>query len=1035
MKSPFKKAISNATANAESPHPSFDEFLYRVVPVVKSEAADEDGQHEAVDTLDADSNPFLFLIEKARTHKYIMRIPNKRPPPKYRYIYDIKRGRKYVGDEEHLKEGNKIKVKHEDGHAHLEVLESKDGKVKVKHSETGDVTEHDMSDLTKKIQEDHKGAISHHKNKLRKRIVDTMSYGSPAQQRVAMENAASYGVYNMSMFDSEKAWGGEKGEVAQTLHDDLVGDIEVNLRDDVLKFSNPQGAKTGLRKHQAEGAQMAINSLEKRDAFMLQDETGLGKTVTALATIKESAPDRTLYVVPTTNAAQLKVQLQGDASLYDMEIKNALGEDTSKGGIYTASYEELYDTEAVLDDDGNPVMDKKGDPKRRHILRDEFKNGFDFIVFDESHSMSNPDGVRAQACVELQGLSDKIMYMSATPFTDFKDMHYMRKMGMFSDGAEFTSWAASLGASVGGGGEPPGDLTSNIGRSDDPTPLVAVAAYMTHNGMTVRRSPNLDKTLKASFQEIKSDKMRPEHSKAFEVAEQIRDIAINSGVKAFNAGAMMSIWRRQMWECVKVEDAIGHAKKAIDEGGNAALYFSFKKFDHAPLKSFAKQLSSSEGQAKFGIDPEKGKEAAASINELIATMPDFDPIEEVKAQMSKHIGADKIAEIHGAAKSDAKQEAADYQSNKKQLMISTISKGGTGLSLHDETGDRPRTQINLSLPYTAVEHQQLGGRSHRMGSMSDTNMIYLVGDHESEQRVGEVVAAKLRTMGAAVAGDAGSNPDARDLQNWEFSNSEGTHDQRVDGVAAASTDGKTDDPVAELTRSAFKDYMENLQAGGDIFHQTRQAVGRTREAKQDTKHRESAAKIHAAGFDIKSRGDVWTVDFDNKTPHGKLLNDHIRSSLKRGTQYEKPESVERRQGFYAKPEKGKGKGKQVAVIRDKQAFTELAKKLNKKNLVPDGDHGAVPGWSGEQLSDHKEGLKSVKKADSSFSTMLLGAVMSGTAVKRKKKKKVSKAADLVGRKIRKLLEEGYPYEQAIAVAIRMGKKEKLVKNRTPRREA
>ena len=1036
MKSPFSKAIKSSSKKTKTPTVTFEQFLSAVPAVEKSDTAGFEEflyGDEVEDARIITDEPFHVLIEKARTHKYIMRIPNKNPPPRFRYIYDIKRGRKYVGDEEHLKEGNRIKVKHDDGHAHLEVLESKDGKVKVKHSETGDVTEHDMSDLTKKIQEDHKGAISHHKNRLRKRIYDTLKYGSPAQQRVAMENAASYGVYNMGMFDAEKEWAGEKSDVAQTLHDELVGDVEINLRDDVLNFSNPQGVKKSLRKHQAEGAQMAINSFEKRDAFMLQDETGLGKTITALATAKELAPERTLFVVPTTNAAQLKVQLQGDASLYDMEIQNALDSDTSKGGIYVASYEELYDTEPVLDDDGNPVMDSKGDPKKRHILRDKFKNGFDFVAFDESHSMRNPNGVRAQACVELQGLSDKILYMSATPFTDFQDMHYMRKMGMFKDGAEFTSWAQSLGATM-GGGEAPGDLTSKINRSDDPAPLVAVAAYMTHNGMTVRRSPNMEKTLSTSFEEISSSSMRPEHAKAYDVAEQIRDIAVNSGIKAFNVGSMMTIWRRQMWECVKSERAIGLAKEALDNNKNVAMFFSFKKFDHSPLESFVRTLSTKKGQQIYGIDPEKGKAAAAQISSLIKTLPDFDPMEEVKARLGEQIGADKIAEIHGAATTDARQEAADYQSGKKNLMLATLAKGGTGLSLHDEAGDRPRMQINVSLPYTAVEHQQGAGRSHRMGSMSNTEMVYLVGDHDSEKRVGGIVASKLRTMGAAVAGDAGANPDARDLQNWEFSGSEGTHDQRVEGLEAAALGERAEDPVSDLTRAAFSDYMQQLKEGGDIFHQTRQAVERTREAKQDTKHRESAAKIHAAGFDIKRRGDVWTVGFDNKTPHGKLLNDHIRSSLKRGTKNEKPESVERRQGFYAKPEKGEGKGKKIAVVRDKQAFTEFVKKLNKKGLVPDGDHGAVSGWSGEQLSDHKKGLKSVKKADSSFSTMLWGAVMSGTATK-KKKKKVSKAKDFVGRKIRKLLEEGYPYEQAIAIAIKMGKKEKLVKNRPPRREA
>jgi len=60
-----------------------------------------------------------------------------------------------------------------------------------------------------------------------------------------------------------------------------------------------------------------------------------------------------------------------------------------------------------------------------------------------------------------------------------------------------------------------------------------------------------------------------------------------------------------------------------------------------------------------------------------------------------------------------------FNSGQVRIIISTISSGGTGISLHDTKGDAPRYSI-ISPTYSMTELQQVLGRVHRTGSKSNT---------------------------------------------------------------------------------------------------------------------------------------------------------------------------------------------------------------------------------------------------------------------------------------------------------------------------
>ena len=86
-----------------------------------------------------------------------------------------------------------------------------------------------------------------------------------------------------------------------------------------------------------------------------------------------------------------------------------------------------------------------------------------------------------------------------------------------------------------------------------------------------------------------------------------------------------------------------------------------------------------------------------------------------------------------------------FQQDKDHILVVNISAGGTGLSLHDTIGDRPR--VSLICPsYSAKEYAQTLGRIHRNGAKSDAVQKILVAAGSIEENVIKAVTRKLDNL-------------------------------------------------------------------------------------------------------------------------------------------------------------------------------------------------------------------------------------------------------------------------------------------------
>ena len=108
----------------------------------------------------------------------------------------------------------------------------------------------------------------------------------------------------------------------------------------------------------------------------------------------------------------------------------------------------------------------------------------------------------------------------------------------------------------------------------------------------------------------------------------------------------------------------------------------------------------------------------------------------------------KCYRIEGGQSAKERQQVVDaFQDDKINLLAVNIAAGGTGLSLHDINGKRPRISL-ISPSFSAKDHLQTLGRIHRNGAKSDALQKILVAADSIEEAVMKSIKRKLKNLEA-----------------------------------------------------------------------------------------------------------------------------------------------------------------------------------------------------------------------------------------------------------------------------------------------
>lgn len=99
----------------------------------------------------------------------------------------------------------------------------------------------------------------------------------------------------------------------------------------------------------------------------------------------------------------------------------------------------------------------------------------------------------------------------------------------------------------------------------------------------------------------------------------------------------------------------------------------------------------------------------------------------------------------GQSIADRQQVIDDFQADKTHVIVANIAAGGTGLSLHDLHGNRPR--VSLICPtFAAKDYVQTLGRIHRNGAKSDALQKVLIAADSIEENVMTAINRKINNM-------------------------------------------------------------------------------------------------------------------------------------------------------------------------------------------------------------------------------------------------------------------------------------------------
>lgn len=102
--------------------------------------------------------------------------------------------------------------------------------------------------------------------------------------------------------------------------------------------------------------------------------------------------------------------------------------------------------------------------------------------------------------------------------------------------------------------------------------------------------------------------------------------------------------------------------------------------------------------------------------------------------------------IDGSVSDDERQQTIeDFQADRSHVIVVNAATGGTGISLHDTNGDRPRLSL-ISPSFNSYEFSQVLGRIHRNGAKTDALQKVMLSSGSIEEYVMKALARKMDDM-------------------------------------------------------------------------------------------------------------------------------------------------------------------------------------------------------------------------------------------------------------------------------------------------
>lgn len=507
----------------------------------------------------------------------------------------------------------------------------------------------------------------------------------------------------------------------------------ITTRGEFTQAGNPELVPEALRGHlneaQQHGVSLAIDAMQKHGGFLLADGTGVGKTRAQLAVAQHfvNAGKKVVIVSPSEvikpnwTKGTMAGSFADDSAAMGIKAKLVKGDvPLGAGTIHITTYNEL----GKLKD---------------HVDKDTV------VIFDESHFMKNYTSSRYKHGKDVMDKAAAVMYATATPGDKPLHIAHLAKANVFGNAGKKGTYE-KLGMRLvdqrvhGGGTVKCWQIDPRVGYKEAARRLSGLFDQMTKDGLMIKREMSMDRV------HVGLDRVDLSNSDN----ARIMDIYDKKMKETDNNKAVSLMAARMFAEPLKIP----HTVSAIQEelaAGRVPVVFVGRVND-------------------IEDDDENGEKVVESSGTTKALK---------EALIAAGVPEDQIGELHGGATKNADQKKKsmnDFQSGKKKVMIATIQSGGTGINLDDTIGNKPRSIIMVTPPFTANDMAQAIGRVNRLNTKSDVRVRGILANNEIDDWNAGILERKFQTLGAIVGGNAqrgmaaigynAEDPDNQDSFDW-----------------------------------------------------------------------------------------------------------------------------------------------------------------------------------------------------------------------------------------------------------------------------
>jgi SNF2 family DNA or RNA helicase len=485
--------------------------------------------------------------------------------------------------------------------------------------------------------------------------------------------------------------------------------MERELNKEPVKARKPT-RKITPHSHQEEARDAIVKGFGQRlPGFLLADATGLGKTISAWMAIQEMARTK-------PGDKPLKVLISGPLTALETWRETILwmgnlGTDGKRLiDVTLINYERLRN---LFEEDGKKAKTLKG------IARFAKSEEHDILVFDESHYLKTPTSARTKLARKLEEEARFTIWLSATAGQNPLELAYLSNLLGHQTGhkgktleKEFESWCQSQGIGVKRG---------KFGK-------------WIWDGANEKENEIVHRIL---FKKGKSGVVGALRRRCEDIAgwPEIQRIPRGHWLEPVEFSAYQAEWKAFL-KALEEDRLGGLAGKKDNSKGIAQL-------GRLRQKASLLRTPATAELAEELLD--QGYQVAISVEYLMT-------LDQIREALEKK--GYVVAEFSGRNSAGREAERLRYQKGEADVIIFSTE---SSISLHQlQDTDRPRAQINHDLRWSAIEQEQVDGRSHRNGRHAP--VYWSFSKDTVEERVATILLKKMESMNQ-LRGDQGGSAD------------------------------------------------------------------------------------------------------------------------------------------------------------------------------------------------------------------------------------------------------------------------------------